>query len=274
MSAELLERHVSVNGRSCRVWEKGRGEPFVWFAGPVGQPTWSPFLEALSRNRRVIVPSIPGFPGGEGHDLLDDAHDWVIAALDLIDGAAGYGADIGGASVGAALAAEVAAVSTAHVNRLMLVAPFGLHDWDAPVENLWAKRHTDLLRSLALDASSVTQSLARPDTCDEIDWEIDSSRAITAGARLMWPLCDIGFSKRAHRVTAPTLVVWGNQDTVVPPVYAARWSERLTSADVTVSMVEGAGHLVDVDQPEVLAELIEQHLSAVKEPLAQLGVGP
>ena len=39
-------------------------------AGHHGAPRWSPFLARLAERRRVVVPSLPGFPGATGHDRL------------------------------------------------------------------------------------------------------------------------------------------------------------------------------------------------------------
>lgn len=56
------ERLVRVGGQACRVWEKGSGEPLGFLAGLGGLPRYSPFLDELARARRVVVPSVPGFP--------------------------------------------------------------------------------------------------------------------------------------------------------------------------------------------------------------------
>ena len=72
MSAAPSERTVTVNGHACRVWEKGSGAAVGFLAGLGGAPRWTPFLDALAQHRRVIVPSLPGFPGATGHERLDD----------------------------------------------------------------------------------------------------------------------------------------------------------------------------------------------------------
>ncbi len=94
------ERQVEVNGHPCRVWEKGRGEPLGFLPGFGGLPRWPAFLDRLAEERRVIAPSLPGFPGGEGHDALDDLPDWIAATLDLLEASELAGADLVAASVG------------------------------------------------------------------------------------------------------------------------------------------------------------------------------
>src|SRR6478609_11009900 len=102
---------VELNGFSSRVWKKGSGPKLGFLAGFGGLPKWIPFLDRLAEQRTVIVPSLPGFPGGErGHTVLDSHLDWVLAAHELVSKAGLDGADLAGSSVGGSLAAEIAAI--------------------------------------------------------------------------------------------------------------------------------------------------------------------
>src|ERR1700693_5588604 len=117
---------VEVNGFSCRVWTAGSGPRLGFLAGFGGLPRWIQFLDALARERTVIVPSLPGFPGGErGHTVLDNHLDWVLATYLLLHKAGLDGADLAGSSVGGSLAAEVAAIWPQSVRRLPAVGAFG-----------------------------------------------------------------------------------------------------------------------------------------------------
>ena len=59
---------IDINGFATRVWRKGAGPKIGFLAGYGGLPRWVPFLDRLAETRTVIVPSLPGFPGGDrGH---------------------------------------------------------------------------------------------------------------------------------------------------------------------------------------------------------------
>jgi pimeloyl-ACP methyl ester carboxylesterase len=249
------ERHVLVNGRRCRVWEKGEGEPLGFLGGFRGLPRWPALLDRLAARRRVIAPSLPGFPGATGFEELDDLADWVTATLDLLEASGLDGADLVGASVGATLAAEVAAFSRASVRRLVLIAPFGLFDEREPVRDPFATRPPELASLLSQRPAELEAFVAPPPGEDPAEWSIVMGRATEAAARLLWPTGDLGLRKRLHRIQAPTLVLWGGEDRIVPPSYAKRFAAGL-SGWVEVRELAGAGHLAELDQPDAAAAAI------------------
>ncbi len=138
--ARVKSSSVDVAGHSCRVLEAGTGSPVVFFAGIGGLPKWSPFLDALSTTHRVIAPSLPGFPGATEFRHLDDYHEWVVAALELLEALGDTPVDLIASSVTGPLAAEVAGIARDRVRRLVLVAPFGMFDAAEPTADIWAQR--------------------------------------------------------------------------------------------------------------------------------------
>ena len=252
----MRERRVALaRGIDSRVWELGDGEPLVFLGGLRGLPRWPAFLDAVAQTRRVIAPSLPGFPGGTGHRSLDALPDWVIAALDLLDACADGPVDLVGASLGATLAAEIAAFSRASARRLVLVAPLGLFDASEPSADLFAQRLSAVPGLLCAKPERYEAFLARPDGADAVEWEIETARAQEAAARLLWPLASTGLEKRLHRITAPTLVVWGAEDRLVPPSYAKRFADAL-GGSAEIRQIPGAGHMAELDAPEALADAV------------------
>ena len=255
MSAELLEHHVKVAGTDCRIWEKGDGPPVAFLGGLGGVPRWVPFLDRLAESRRVIVVSPPGFPGsGDGHRHFQSYLDWLTATLDLFDEAHLDGVDLIGASVGGLLAAEVAAMSRHSVRRLVLAAPFGLYDVDQPGADPFAVTAADTPSLLTVHHDRYAGAFG-PGDADPVEWAIMTARANDAAARILWPFGDRGLTRRLHRVTQPTLILWGAEDRILPSVYAKRYAE-LISGPTDIEILPGAGHLLLVDEAETAAERI------------------
>ncbi len=88
----------------------------------------------MAAEYEVVVPSIPGFPGAVGHTSFDSHIDWVLAIRDLLKQSGLLdGAPLIGSGPGGSLAADVAAFWPDDIDRLALIAPWGLSDGDAPM---------------------------------------------------------------------------------------------------------------------------------------------
>jgi pimeloyl-ACP methyl ester carboxylesterase len=247
---------IDVNGFPTRVWRKGSGPKIGFLAGYGGLPRWIPFLDHLAERRTVIVPSLPGFPGGDrGHTVLDTHLDWVLAVRTALEKSELLGCDLAGSSVGASMAAEVAAIWPDAVRRIALIAPFGLYDETDPPADPWAQRADAVPALMCADPAIWTALKAQPEGANSIEWPIEQTRAAEAAARIFWPMGNTRLEKRLPRITAPTLLLWGENDRVMPRTYAARFAARLGGPTET-KIVAGAGHLAELDRPGEVAEAI------------------
>jgi pimeloyl-ACP methyl ester carboxylesterase len=254
------ERRVALGGEEVRVLERGDGEPLGVLATFGGVGSWTPFLARLAERRRVIVPSLPGYPGGGDFRRLDDLPDWISATLDLLEASGLEGADLLGHGVGGLLAAEAAAFSRASVRRLVLLAPLGLFDAGEPVADVFARRPSEVPRLYSTAPDDYAKTLACPKGHDEVEWQVGQVRAMEAAARLIWPLGDRGLAKRLHRITAPTLLLWGSEDRIVPASYAKRFAAGI-GGKTEVRSIAGAGHRADLDAPDATAEAVLRFLA-------------
>ena len=261
------ERFVSYAGHRVRVWEQGTGEPVVFLAGFMGLPRWIPFLDLLAENRRVIVPSLPGFPGAAEHRHLDDLADWVAATLAILEAATDPPVDVVASSVGGALALEAAAANRSLVRRLVLIAPFGVYDDTQSAVDPWAQRpgpdsYPRLLCAKPERFQALWEKPASADATagDEIEWQILEVRGREASARYLWPLGDTGILKRAYRLTQPMLLLRGSEDALIPKSCLEKL-QHAVAGEAVLHEIAGAGHLVELDEPEALAGAIRQFLN-------------
>ena len=253
---------IEVNGFPTRVWRKGAGPKIGFLAGYGGLPRWIPFLDQLAQSRTVIVPSLPGFPGGDrGHSVLDSHLDWLLAVRDILDQAGLSGADLAGSSVGASLAAEVAALWPATVGKLVLIAPFGLFDEKNPPTDPWAQRG-DAVPGLMCADPEIWKALKAPPVGENsVEWPIEQVRANEAAARIFWPLGNTRIEKRLRLIKASTLLLWGQDDKIMPPAYAEAFAKGIAGPTKT-RIVAGAGHLAELDKPAEVAREVMGFLQA------------
>jgi pimeloyl-ACP methyl ester carboxylesterase len=247
---------IEINGFPCRIWRKGTGPKLGFLAGFGGLPRWVPFLDALAAGRTVVVPSLPGYPGGDlGHTVLDNHLDWVLAVRRLLVEAGLDGADLAGSSPGAAFAAEIAAIWPQSVRRLALIAPWGLFDEKAPMTDPWAQRAADVPGLLCADPERWTLLKTEPEGANSPEWPIEQTRAAEAAARAFWPLGNTRIEKRLPLIEAPTLLLRGAEDRILPQSYLDRFAAGIKGR-TEIKTVPGAGHLAELDKPEEVAAAI------------------
>jgi pimeloyl-ACP methyl ester carboxylesterase len=262
MSAVARDVSVWQGNVPLRVHAKGTGPAVVFFDGPWGL-SWSPFLDDLARRFTVYAPDHPGTSDGQPDAVrhVDGLWDLVLCYDEML---AQLGLDevmLVGHSFGAMVACEIAASRPGRVRRLVLMDPIGLWRDDAPVIN-WMLLAPQVLPGHVFvnpDGPAAKAMFSLPDDLEQaalaktrLTW------AMGATGKFIWPIPDKGLKKRMHRITAPTLLVWGADDRLVPRVYAEEFARRLPKT--TLEIVTGAGHAPHLEQPEATARLVEQFL--------------
>jgi pimeloyl-ACP methyl ester carboxylesterase len=244
------------------VLSAGHGPAVVFFHGPWG-PGWDPFLDTLAERFTVHAPEHPGTSPGRPDDVshLDGVWDLVLCYDELLERLALPPAAFVGHSFGAMVACEVAAAYPRRVTRLVLVDPIGLWRDDAPVTNWMLLNPGELPAYVFHDPDGEAARRTFPAGGDEesrVMTRVQLVWSMGATGKFIWPIPDKGLKKRIHRIAAPTLVVWGKDDRLVPPVYADEFARRIAGA--RVATVDQAGHAPHLEQPETVARLIHDFL--------------
>ena len=115
---------------------------------------------------------------------------------------------------------------------------------------------------MCADGEKWNALMAPPEGANSIEWPIDMTRAAEAAARAFWPLGNTGLQKRLGLIAAPTLVLWGDRDAVLPASYARKLATKINGGINGASRVEiiaGAGHLAYLDQPDTVARAVLGH---------------
>ena len=86
--------------------------------------------------------------------------------------------------------------------------------------------------------------------------ELDARRSLTQALLVGAPAH--GLARRLHRVSVPTLVLWGRDDALVPAAYAEEFAGRINGSRLEV--LEDCGHAMQGDQPEQMFKAITEFL--------------
>ena len=246
-----------------RVLSEGRGPGLVFFHGSWGLD-WDPFLDELARSFTVYAPEHPGTTASAPDDVyqLDGLWDLVLCYDELLQSLGLERAVLVGHSFGAMVACELAAAYPARAGRLALIDPIGFWRDADPIPN-WMVLDPAQLRARVFrdpDGPAARRMFGvSDDPRAAAAARVRLTWAMGATGKFIWPIPDKGLKKRIHRVQAPTLLVWGKEDRLVPLVYADEFTRRLPGA--RVETVSDAGHAPHLERPDVVARLVRDFAS-------------
>lgn len=265
---DLKTKTVPVLGGALEITTNiaGQGEPLV-FLHSAGGFYWDDFLDQLADRYTVYAPYFPGTEPGKP-DLIkavDTLWDVVTAYDDVLDALGLEKTTLMGHSLGGLLACELAAQRKHQITKLILISPIGLWREDAPYTVAdWCVPEADELSEILfhrLDEPRVKRRLAIPDDEEEAARaQVHFIWTLGCTGKVIWPIPDKGLKKRIHRITAPSLIVWGENDRLIPPVYASDFKTAIDGAQV--SMIPECGHDPLLEQCEVLSEAVGGFLAA------------
>jgi pimeloyl-ACP methyl ester carboxylesterase len=249
---EFREDRHDVNGVDVAVLTAGDGPPLLFFRG-AGTIMGFDALLPLAERFRLIVPYHPGYGLSADDTSVDSIHDYVLHYLDLLDELGLDEFTLVGHSMGGMLAAWLAIEQTRRVQRLVLVSPLGLRVPEHPTVDIFAIPDEELLTYVAADMSVFDGKVPMPPTPEFL---AERYRESTSTARMFWNRAyDLKLPRWLHRLTMPTLLLWGEVDRLIPAGQAAVWAELLPN--VQTKILPGVGHVPFEETPDAARIVLE-----------------
>lgn len=272
------QRWVTVAGRPVNVIELGEGPPIVFVHGLSGSwPNWLEQLPVFAAEHRVIAMDLPGF----GHSPMPTETITISLYARILDGLLETlgvsAATVVGNSMGGFVASELAIAFPQRVERLVLVSAAGLSTY----RHKGVERIEPYLRRLAPMVAAYTGF-----TATRSDWIARRAglRNISLGfvtrhpGRLPAPLAaeqirgvgkpgfmqalraniDYPIRERLPEIACPTLIVWGDQDKVIPVSDASVFEELIGNSRKVI--FEDTGHVAMLERPEAFNELLARFM--------------
>ena len=258
------KRTLSIRGGMFKadISVRGSGDPLLFLHGAGGLHEGA-YLDELGAKFTVYAPSHPGFGVSEGIEHIDDIIDLALYYHDVLDELGIDSAHVVGHSMGGMLAAEIAALCPHRVRRLVLSNAVGFWRDEAPVLDFFTLGPDQQLPYLWHDPQSEAVKEANPtpgSTEDMIELMFQRMQSYSSAGKFLWPIPDKGLKKRIHRIKSPTLIVWGESDGLVPPVYAEDFRSAIKDSRVVV--LKACGHLPMFEQRDEFVSLVTEFLSS------------
>jgi pimeloyl-ACP methyl ester carboxylesterase len=238
---------------SVRLQKAGSGPRLLFLHGAAGLPPWGPFFEKMAARFEVWALEHPGFGNSDDHPRLRTVADVALYYLDVLEALGGAPVHVVGHSLGGWIAAEAAIRNSALMSSLTLIAPAGVRRKGVPMGDnfIWSPEET--VRNLYHDAAFAEAVLAKTPTEEETDLALANR---FAAAKLAWDprWFSPALSRWLHRIKTRTLLVWGENDKLLPAAYADVWAEGVPN--LSRAMIPQCGHLPHVEKAEDASRIV------------------
>ena len=236
---------IKVNGLPIFYQKIGKGEPLVLIHGLAGSMRWwGRNVDSLAEHHCVYLVDLPGFGSmHRAHALfaLMKAGSWLLQWMEALGI---QKAHLLGHSMGGFISLWIAAHHPEKVLKLILVSPAILHE----VHSIWG-----YLLPLLQGARYLSIPFAWI-----LLWDSLRMGPFTL-LRAAQSLLRDNLGKEIETVQAPTLLVWGEGDTIVPPSLGHVLRQEMHNARLLI--IPHAGHVSMFDQPQIFNQAARDFLA-------------
>lgn len=273
------QRWVEVEGRPVNTIELGEGKPLVFVHGLSGSwPNWLEQMAVLSEGHRTIAMDLPGF----GHSPMPLERITISAYARIVDGLLESldvsSATVVGNSMGGFIATQMAIAYPQRVERMVLVSAAGLSTHKRPeVQRVLPtlRRVEPMLSAYSRLSAAHADKLARRPGARNAALGL----VVRHPSRLPAPLAaeqirgagkpgfmqaleanlDYPIRERLGEIACPTLIVWGDEDRLIPVADADLFESLIPNARKVI--FEDTGHMAMLERPAAFNELLLSFLS-------------
>jgi pimeloyl-ACP methyl ester carboxylesterase len=252
---KMMSNVSGFGGLDVTLAEAGEGK--VVLHGGGGPATVAPIAAHLSQTMHTITPTHPGWNGTVRPEWLTGVDDLAMLYLRLLKDRGYRDVTLVGSSIGGWIAAEIAVRDTAGlIGRVVIINGTGIEVAGAPIVDFFsltprgiAEHSYDDPDRFFVDPASLPAE------------RVALQRGNIATLKLVAAdMYDPKLKQRLALVDVPVLVLWGASDRIVTPVYGRAFAAALPKG--RFELVERAGHLPQLEQPEATFAAIDAFVAA------------
>jgi pimeloyl-ACP methyl ester carboxylesterase len=258
------QKFTNVDGYTIRYLDYGPpdGKTLILLHGiGASAERWSRVIPALSKYFHVIIPDIVGF-GYSDKPAVEYTMDFFIDFFKVfVDNLSISKSSIIGSSFGGHVATEFAIRFNHMVEKLVLVSPAGMMKTSTPTLDRYIMaalypvyEHVyEAFREMAYESDAVNEEIV-------MDF-VNRMRLTNAKYAFMSTVLGIRYAPklndRLSNIIAPTLLVWGEQDRMIPLQYAREY-EEIPKSELVV--IRNCGHAPYVEKPMAFKKIVLKFL--------------
>ena len=251
------ETTMTIAGCKQHLMRGGSGRPVLVLHHDIGTPDRLPFYDTLAQSFDVLVPHHPGWGKSERPQWLRSVRDVAVIYQWLLSDLGIERASLVGLGFGGWIAAEMATMTPDALHRLVLVGAMGLKPPEGDILDQAIVSYLDYAQAGFHDQAAFARIYGDVSTDQLVDWDLCREMCF----RIAWKpyMYSQTLPHLLGGVRAPALVVWGDDDKIVPRSAGELYAAALPKARFEI--VRASGHCVDMEQPEALARLVSSFIA-------------
>ena len=250
------ETALELAGTKLHLARAGSGRPVLVLHHDIGSPQRLDFYDELADRFDVLVPHHPGYGKSERPQWLRSVRDVAVIYQSLLAELSVERPSLLGLGVGGWIAAEMATMAPRDFHRVVLVGAMGLKPSDGDILDQAIVSYLDYARAGFHDQAAFAKVYGDVSTDQLVEWDLCREMCF----RIAWKpyMYSQTLPHLLAGVRSPALVVWGDDDKVVPRSAGERYAALLPKARFEI--VRDAGHCVEMEQPAELVGLVSSFI--------------
>ena len=260
----MTVKTAEVDSNKIRYLEEGTSKNTLILLHGLGASAerWEDVIPLFAKKFRVIVPDLIGF-GYSDKPMVDYTTDYFAEFVSKFVNKVGIKElNVIGSSLGGQIAAESIINHDVNVTKLVLVSPSGMMKHSTPALNAYISAAFYPNNVSALNAF---QTMSGRKEIDEktVSGFIERMQLPNAKMAFMSTLLGLSNSQaiteKLQLITIPTLIVWGENDPVIPIEYAQSFVSGIN--DCRFYKMTGCGHVPYVEKPKAFFQIVSDFLN-------------
>jgi pimeloyl-ACP methyl ester carboxylesterase len=257
----FTEERVAVGETSLYLLKGGDGPPLLVLHGVEGHEGWLAFHAALAEQATVYAPSHPGYGHTDRPAWLGSIQHQAVFYQWFLQEAGLESVDLVGVGVGGWIAAQMAVQCTHRLRHLVLVDAAGVRPEQGEILDIFVTPWREVIDRSFHDPTRSPEYERLYGGAPLAEFGGVREAAKTMSIRMCYRpyMYDPALPGMLGKIRAPTLIVWGREDQIVPVECATLYQRAIPGAGLRI--LERCGHWAHLEQPDALAGLVREFIA-------------
>ncbi|MEO6315479.1 MAG: alpha/beta hydrolase [Chitinophagaceae bacterium] len=245
-----------------RFVEEGEGEPLVLLHGLFGAlSNFEHLIEYFRRYNKVVVPMLPLFDLDILHTSVGGLQKFVHKFIE----ARNYqNIHLLGNSLGGHVGLVHVLKHPERIKSLILSGSSGL--FENGMGDTYPKRGDYEYIKKKTQLTFYDPAMASKELVDEVYDIVNSRMKVIKIIALAKSAIRNNLGEELNHIKQPTLLIWGNNDTITPPFVAKEFNKMLPNSEL--HFIDKAGHAPMMEVPEEFNTILHKFLTKLNQPAA------